>query len=148
MCLFDDELRQQKSSLRLVSPVKNTSSSVTSSAADADSSNVRTRRVRFNDGHLTSTLSTYSCNMSNSSSSSSSSTCSSCCSPVEPLASLSHVGQLSVRRLLHAYQFCYIRGLEMCPLKILYEFIIFRYKQVIIKLFKTYNMNTVKTCEL
>jgi len=36
----------------------------------------------------------------------------------------------------------------MCPLKILYEFIIFRYKQVIIKLFKTYNMNTVKTCEL
>ena len=81
-------MREQKSSGQSVSPMKST----TSSAADAGASSMRTRRVRFNDGHLTTTVSSYSCNMSSSSSSSSSS----CSSPVDPLMSHSQVCQLSI----------------------------------------------------
>ena len=81
-CLWQS---QAKSSLQPVSPTK--TSSASSAGEDAEATSVRTRRVRFNDGHLTSSTSTYSCNLSSSSS---------CSSPVDSLAPQSHVRQQSV----------------------------------------------------
>ena len=80
-------LHQQKSSV--VESLSSTSKSSSSSSSDVNG--VRTRRVRFNDGHLTTTTSSYCCNVSASSSCSS---CSSHSGPVDSVAPQSHVRQL------------------------------------------------------
>jgi len=79
-------LRQQKSSLVESLNSTKTSSSSSSSAVNGG----RTRRVRFNDGHLTTTTSSCCCNVSASSSCSS---CSSHSSAVDSIAPQSHVCQ-------------------------------------------------------
>ena len=80
---------QPKSPVQSFSPMKKSSTSSLSAADtggdDADVRGRSLRRVRFNDRHLTTTMSSCSCSSSSSNS---------CSSPVESSASQSHVRQI------------------------------------------------------